>query len=58
MNKARLVFAILVILIGIAGIFLPIVPGIILILFGIYLICPEWIKGKLQQWGIRWKNLK
>lgn len=39
------------VLIGIVGVFAPILPGLILIIFGIYLISlrSEWVKNKLEK---------
>lgn len=52
----RVAFAILVIFLGITGLFLPIIPGILIIFFGIYLINPEWMKEKYHQWRHRKKR--
>ena len=49
-HKVRLGFAIGLILIGILGLFLPILPGIVPIIFGLYLINPNWVKGKICKW--------
>lgn len=46
---ARLIFGYLIILFGIAGLILPIIPGIILLILGINLVTDEGAKKIVQE---------
>ena len=46
---ARLIFGYLIILFGVAGLILPIIPGIILLVLGINLVTDEGAKKIVQE---------
>jgi uncharacterized membrane protein YbaN (DUF454 family) len=64
-HAARIVGGILLVLIGIVGLALPIMPGWALIIPGLILLadyCPpirrllNWAEGKLEERNIRWRK--
>jgi uncharacterized protein YqgC (DUF456 family) len=47
-NGFNILFGVAFIIIGIAGLFLPIIPGILLIVFGLYLIGGRHLVNKIK----------
>jgi hypothetical protein len=44
-TKSKNKLAVTLIAIGVLGLILPIIPGLLMIAVGIYLLKPEWIEG-------------
>jgi len=57
-NSAKKAFGILLILIGIAGLFLPLIQGIFLIFLGILLLSPEKGKKLIEFYKQKRKNFR
>jgi uncharacterized protein YqgC (DUF456 family) len=53
----RMAAATLLIIAGILGLVLPLAPGIALIVGGLYLINPKWVKGKIARF-LEWIRRK
>ncbi len=54
----RTIFGVLLIALGVVGLFLPILQGILLILLGLYLlgIRPQWLRQRVAAWKARHKK--
>ena len=53
-SRNRIKFAIGFILLGILGLVLPVIPGILLLSVGIFLVKPQWYES-IRRW-IGWPN--
>lgn len=48
MYTLKVILGIILIAVGISGLFLPIVPGIALIILGLFLINAKWVREKIK----------